>query len=164
MACLAELRTALALRGLPLLVRVGSAVDVLAQLHSELAFTHLLSHEETGPGWSYVRDVQVAAWCKSVQLPWQEFTQTGVVRRLRSRSGWAGRWQARMDAPLQLLNGEFTAAVTLDQPELPTLASLGLRTARQDLASRGRESRAAHAQKLSASARLRLPQSALQPA
>jgi deoxyribodipyrimidine photo-lyase len=126
LACLAELRAALALRGLPLLVRVGSAVEVLAQLHSEVAFTHLLSHEETGPGWSYVRDKQVAAWCQSVHVPWQEFTQTGVVRRLRTRSGWAQRWQARMDAPLHLLDGRFSAAVTLDQPDLPTLSSLGV--------------------------------------
>ena len=126
LGCLAELRTALASRGLPLLVRIGSTVDVLAQLHKELAFTHLLSHEETGPGWSYVRDIHVGAWCKSRHIPWQEFTQTGVVRRLRSRSGWAQRWQARMDAPLHLLTGTFSAATILDQPELPTLASLGM--------------------------------------
>jgi deoxyribodipyrimidine photo-lyase len=126
LACLAELRTALAERGLPLLVRVGSAVPVLAQLHSEVGFTHLLSHEETGPGWSYVRDIAVGAWCKNQQVIWQEFTQSGVVRRLRSRAGWAKRWQARMDAPLHLLQGAFTPAVTLDQPALPTLASLGL--------------------------------------
>ena len=124
--CLAELRSALTERGLPLLVRVGSAVPVLAQLHSEVAFSQLLSHEETGPGWSYTRDLQVAAWCQSVHIRWQEFTQTGVVRRLRSRSGWAQRWQVRMDAPLQLLDGGFSAAVSLDQPELPTLASLRL--------------------------------------
>jgi deoxyribodipyrimidine photo-lyase len=96
LACVAELRTALAERGLPLLVRVGSAVPVLAQLHSEVGFTHLLSHEETGRGWSYVRDIAVGAWCKNQQVIWQEFTQTGVVRRLRSRAGWAKRWQARM--------------------------------------------------------------------
>ena len=127
LACLKELRAALAERGLPLLVRVGSVLDVLAQLHREVAFTHLLSHEETGPGWSYTRDLQVAAWCKSVPVApvkWQEFTQTGVVRRLRSRSGWAQRWQARMDAPLHLLHGRFNAATTLEQAELPTLASL----------------------------------------
>ncbi len=126
LGCLAELRVALGQLGLPLLVRVGSAVSVLAQLHNEVEYTHLLSHEETGPGWSYVRDIQVASWCKSANITWQEFTQTGVVRRLSSRSGWAARWQARMDAPLQLLHGGFTAAVPLDQPELPTLASLGL--------------------------------------
>ena len=126
LGCLAELRAALSLRGMPLLVRVGSCVAVLTQLHAEVAFTHLLSHEETGPGWSYTRDVQVAAWCKTHSVLWHEFTQTGVVRRLGSRSGWAARWQARMDAPLLLLDSAFTAAVTLDQPELPTLASLGL--------------------------------------
>ena len=126
LGCLAELRAALAQLGLPLLVRVGPALAVMAQLHAEVKFTHLLSHEETGPGWSYVRDKQVAAWCKSTGIAWQEFTQTGVVRRLRSRSGWAARWQARMGAPLHLLPGKFTAALPLDQPGLPTLASLGL--------------------------------------
>ncbi len=137
LACLAELRGALSARGLPLLVRVGSAGDVLAQLHTELAFTHLFSHEETGPGWSYGRDLQVAAWCKSIHMPWQEFTQTGVVRRLRSRSGWAGRWQARMDAPLHLLSGEFTAAVAMEQPALPTLPSLGLQPHNKTLQEAG---------------------------
>lgn len=126
LACVSELRTALAARGLPLLVRVGSAVPVLATLHTELGFTHLLSHEETGSGWSYTRDIAVGAWCKAQQVVWQEFTQTGVVRRLRSRAGWAKRWQARMDAPLQVLQGGFRAATSLDQPALPTLASLGL--------------------------------------
>jgi deoxyribodipyrimidine photo-lyase len=57
---------------------------------------------------------------------WREFTQTGVVRRLRSRSGWAKRWQARMDAPLVFLSASFNPAVSLDQPDVPALASLGL--------------------------------------
>jgi deoxyribodipyrimidine photo-lyase len=139
LGCLTELRAALALRGMPLLVRVGSLVQVLAQLQAQMQmelqaqgrtsgpFTHLLSHEETGPGWSYTRDKQVAAWCRAQHIHWQEFTQTGVVRRLGSRSGWAKRWQARMDAPLHLLQeGGFNAAVSLDQPALPTLAELGL--------------------------------------
>ncbi len=127
LGCLPGLRAALAERGLPLLVRVGSAVSVLAQLHSEYAFTNLLSHEETGPGWSYKRDIQVAKWCISESVVWQEFSQTGVVRRLRSRSGWAGGWQARMDAPLQLLEGRFSGAAPMEQPDLPGLADLGLR-------------------------------------
>jgi deoxyribodipyrimidine photo-lyase len=126
LGCLTELRAALALLGLPLLVRVGSAVPVLAQLRQEVGFTHLMSHEETGSGWSYVRDVRVAEWCRGQQVVRQEFTQTGVVRRLRSRSGWASRWQARMDAPLHILAGGFAPALPVQQPELPTLASLGL--------------------------------------
>jgi deoxyribodipyrimidine photo-lyase len=126
LGCLYELRAALALRGMPLLVRVGPAVEVLEKLHAEVGFTHVFSHEETGTGWSYQRDLNVAAWCRSRQVLWQEFTQTGVVRRLRNRSGWAKRWQARMDSPVHALSDSFNAAVALDQPDLPTLASLGL--------------------------------------
>lgn len=123
--CLVELRAALALRGLPFLVRVGPIVPVLAQLHQDLRFTHLLSHEETGSGWSYTRDNHVAAWCQGQDIAWQQFTQTGVVRRLRSRGGWATRWQARMDAPLNLISGRFQAATSLDQADMPTLQELG---------------------------------------
>ncbi len=85
----APLVAALALRGLPLLVRIGSVVPVLAQLHQEQGFTHVLSHEETGPGWSYTRDKAAARWCQGRNIPWAEFTQTGVVRRMRGRSRWA---------------------------------------------------------------------------
>ncbi|TAH13548.1 MAG: deoxyribodipyrimidine photo-lyase [Curvibacter sp.] len=126
LTCLGELRAALARRGMPLLVRHGSVEAVLTQLHATTSFTHVLSHEETGPGWSYLRDQQIARWCLAHGVNWQEFTQTGVVRRLRNRTGWAQRWQARMDAPLHLLEGRFCPAVSLDQPELPSLACLGL--------------------------------------
>jgi deoxyribodipyrimidine photo-lyase len=80
-------------------VRHGGALAVLEDLHRAHAFDELISHEETGPGWSYARDRAVAAWCRSRGITWTEIPQTGVVRRLRSRLGWAGRWQARMDAP-----------------------------------------------------------------
>jgi deoxyribodipyrimidine photo-lyase len=126
LGCLRELRVELAQRNMPLLVAVGPALEVLEKLHAEVGFTHVYSHEETGTGWSYQRDLKVAAWCRSQQVPWREFTQTGVVRLLRSRSGWAKRWQSRMDAPLTLPNDSFNAAVSLDQPDLPTLANLGL--------------------------------------
>jgi deoxyribodipyrimidine photo-lyase len=138
LTCLAELRADLAARGLPLLVRVGEMVTVLAQLHEEQHFTHLLSHEETGPGWSYSRDRQVAAWCKSSQVLWQEWPQTGVIRGLVSRAGWASRWQSRMDAPLQSLAlARFQSTTAIDQPNLPSLRSLGLLPHGKKLAEAG---------------------------
>jgi len=126
LASVAELREALARRGLPLWVRVGSAVPVLAQLHQEVGYTHLLSHEETGSGWSYVRDLAVADWCRGSGVRWQEVAQTGVIRRLKDRAGWAARWQARMDAPLPRLAGDFRAAVGPDTQPFPSLEGLGL--------------------------------------
>jgi deoxyribodipyrimidine photo-lyase len=124
--CLAELRNNLAARGLPLLVRIGSCVQVLSQLYAEFGFTHLLSHEETGTGWSYARDKLVLRWCHGHNILWQEWQQTGVVRRLRSRSGWATRWQQRMDSAIIPMPQQFHSTVSLNQPELPSLSALGL--------------------------------------
>jgi deoxyribodipyrimidine photo-lyase len=94
-----SLRADLAARRLPLLLRWGPATEVLAEVHREYPFTRLLSHEETGPGWSFARDRRVADWCRHTGVEWQEWPQTGVMRRLRDRSGWATRWQRRMNAP-----------------------------------------------------------------
>ena len=123
---LAELRAALAQRGLPLLVRVGSALNVLSQLRSEFAFTHVLSHEETGSGWTYTRDRAVAAWCKAHGVQWQQWPHTGVVRRLVTRAGWAGQWATRMNA-IEIATPTGFPGSTFEMHDLPTLASLGVR-------------------------------------
>jgi len=131
--CLAPLRDALAARGLPLLVRCGDAVDVLAALRREVSFAQLFSHEETGPGWSYQRDKAVARWCGAHGVAWTEWPQTGVVRRLKDRRGWAGRWQQRMDSPCVPVPAGFAAApgfaLSLQASALPTLRDLGVATA-----------------------------------
>ena len=137
LACVAELRAALAGLGLTLHVVVGEAVAVLAAQRARHAFTHLLSHEETGPGWTYARDLAVGGWCREHGVAWQEWPQNGVVRRLKTRSGWAGRWASRMGTPQAVLTGGFgaangdraralTGADLPPQQSLVTLASLGL--------------------------------------
>jgi deoxyribodipyrimidine photo-lyase len=124
--CVAELQGNLAERGLALIVRTGSMPQVLQDLQREFRFTHLFSSEETGPGWSYTRDLAVAQWCRDQSVHWTELPQTGVVRRLRSRTGWAGRWAQRMNAaPAQPATG-FKAARGLPHGAVPTLRQLGL--------------------------------------
>ncbi len=128
LASLAELRRGLAARGLPLLIRVGALPAVLDTLRREFAFTELLSHEETGSGWTYARDLAVGRWCRAHGVAWREWPQTGVVRRLRSRHGWAGRWAQRMEvAPLPAPSAFRRApAFALSPPDdLPTPAALG---------------------------------------
>ncbi len=126
--CLAELQAALAAHGLPLLVRTGEATAVLAALQHEFPFTQLFSHEETGPGWSYERDKAVARWCRVQGVQWQEWPQTGVVRGLQDRRGWAVRWQHRMDAPLISVPPYFHAparfAIATTPLHLPTRRDL----------------------------------------
>ncbi|MBU6249104.1 MAG: deoxyribodipyrimidine photo-lyase [Xanthomonadaceae bacterium] len=121
-----QLRRALAARGLPLLVEVGEACHVFERLRARFPFDELLSHEETGSGWSFRRDRAVAAWCRRRGVAWTEFPQTGVVRRLPSRDGWARRWQARMDAPPVPTPEAFRGAAGLPLHDLPDLARLGL--------------------------------------
>lgn len=123
---LAELRAALAARGLPLLVRVGEVRAVFDALRESFPFTDLLSHEETGPGWSFERDRAVAAWCHERGVQWQEWAQTGVVRRLRTRDGWARRWQTRMGAAPVDMPARWRGATALAIDDLPDLRALGL--------------------------------------
>jgi deoxyribodipyrimidine photo-lyase len=122
----AALGEALAARGLPLVLRVGEAVEVLAQLRRQWRFDRLFSHEETGPGWSYARDIAVGRWCRAEGVAWTEWPQTGVVRRLKDRRGWAGRWQARMAAPLVAAR---PSAPGFGATPLPTLRELGVASA-----------------------------------
>jgi deoxyribodipyrimidine photo-lyase len=115
--CVAELQRDLAALGLPLLVRTGGMPQLLQSLRREFPFTHLFSHEETGPGWSYTRDLAVAEWCRHQGVHWTELPQSGVVRRLRSRTGWAGRWAQRMNAPEAPTVRGFKAPIELEAVE-----------------------------------------------
>jgi deoxyribodipyrimidine photo-lyase len=96
---LAELRQALAALGQPLLIRRGEAVAELERLRREYRFGRLVSHEETGTAWTYARDRAVADWARHHGIEWVELPQSGVVRRLRSRDGWAERRDRFMAAP-----------------------------------------------------------------
>jgi len=87
--CLDDLAPRLSALGAPLVLRVGEATTVLEELRARHRITHLLSHEETGNGWSYRRDRRVAAWARAQGVSWLELPQSGVVRRLRGRDGWA---------------------------------------------------------------------------
>ena len=111
--CLAELRDALAQRGCPLLLLTGTVPDVLQPLHQQLGIAALWSHEETGLEVTYARDRRVGDWCRIMGVPWHELPQTGVIRRLRSRDGWARRWDRRMAAATLAAPTHMTTAAAL---------------------------------------------------
>ena len=98
--CLRALATDLAALGTPLLIRVGPAVDVLAKLHAETGFHTIWSHQETGNGWSYARDLAVGQWARQAGVDWQERKQHGVVRGPHNRDGWAAAWHRDIARPI----------------------------------------------------------------
>jgi len=157
--CLAELDAALRARGAHLTVRVGAVIDVLAELHARYGIATLRAHEETGVIATWERDKAVAAWARRNDVAFLETPQHGVVRRLRSRNGWAKRWDAFMSrtpvAAPEILRGADTPPDPLPAPALiglepdpcPLRQTGGRRAAVEDLASflseRGRDYRRA---------------------
>ena len=124
---LLEVRQELANLGQPLVVRTGDVVQVLERARRQFGIAWLWSHEETGNGWTYQRDQRVAAWVREHGIQWSEIPQFGVMRRMRSRNGWAKRWEAQMmasiapaPASLQALEGIDAGAIPeRPWPELP---------------------------------------------
>ena len=124
---LSELRQALTALGQPLLVRVGEMPALLERLRRRVAIAGLWSHEETGNGWTYQRDLAVGAWCRQHGIVWSELPQNGVVRRLGNRDGWARRWEERMGAePLPAPERLIAPAGVWQPGPIPSAADLGL--------------------------------------
>jgi deoxyribodipyrimidine photo-lyase len=101
--CLADLSDWIAADGGALCRLHGEMVGVLTLLKAKIGPFVLVSHEETGNGWSYQRDLDVAAWCQAHSIEWREFPSNGVVRRLARQGGrnaWSRHHAARMAAPV----------------------------------------------------------------
>ena len=97
--CLNSLREDLAALGQPLIIRVGEASEILERARQRYGQIKLWSHQETGNGWTNVRDKKVFRWASAHGVEWAEVRQTGVIRRLASRNGWAKNWDAFMAEP-----------------------------------------------------------------
>lgn len=122
---LEDLRAGLGQLGLPLVVRVGEAVATLDRLCRQHRITRIVSHEETGNLASYARDRAVAAWARGAGITWSELPQSGVVRRLTGRDGWAGARDAFM-SDTQLPVPALTAVPGVEPGQIPTARSLKL--------------------------------------
>ena len=123
--CVSDLQAALTALGQPLIIRVGEAVDVLAELHKQHTITRLWSHQETGNGWSYGRDRAVKAWVNSQGLRWHEARQHGVHRGTHHRDGWAKFWHDEIDRP-QIAAPAALTPLALDSAAWPSAQQLGL--------------------------------------
>lgn len=149
---LQELRADLASLGQPLVIRTGSALQVLESLRAQFGALALWSHQETGNGWTYARDVEVAAWARVHGIAWTELRQQGVIRRLGTRDGWARRWEALMVEPCVRAPEELPR-LPIEPGEIPRGEALGL--ASDDCPGRQRGGRRAAIDTLSSFLRAR---------
>ncbi len=93
---LRELEIGLRARGGMLTLLHGRIPDVFADLHRVYPFEAIWAHEETGNKVTFARDLRLHEWCRSQGVAFHELPQNGVIRRLKNRDGWSGKWQQRM--------------------------------------------------------------------
>ncbi|NBU78264.1 MAG: deoxyribodipyrimidine photo-lyase/cryptochrome family protein [Sphingomonadaceae bacterium] len=123
--CVADLAEAIRAQGGTLCIAKGDAVTVLEALRQQHGAFTLWAHEETGNGWTYVRDRRVKRWAKTHGIAWHEQRQFGVLRGPGlNRDIWAGQWETLMRQPLLGLPKVHWAAT--DTELLPNSESLGL--------------------------------------
>jgi deoxyribodipyrimidine photo-lyase len=109
-----------------LLIRVGNVVEVFDQLAREYRIEKIVSHVETGNGWTYRRDLEVGKWLRSRGIPWLEFRQNGVIRRLATRDGWSNQWTSFMRQRFVEYLPAIRVPEQLESHAWPSSVSLGL--------------------------------------
>ena len=112
--CLDELNEKLEKRGSGIHTLKGRIPEVFEKLHTEHPFDRIYSHEETGTMITYQRDIRLKKWCEQKGVRWKEYCQTGVVRALRTRDGWAQKWQKTMNIT------QFRCPAKLPKPPFST--------------------------------------------
>jgi deoxyribodipyrimidine photo-lyase len=123
---LVELEATLGKIGGRLAIRVGEIPKVFEDIEQDYAIAGLYSHEETGNGLTFDRDKRVISWARERNIPWREFPQTGVIRRLKSRNGWAELWHKRMSERQAETPFRISVPFEFDWGALPSAESLGL--------------------------------------
>ncbi|WP_374647154.1 FAD-binding domain-containing protein [Tabrizicola sp.] len=72
---LVDLREGLAGLGLPLVIRLGEAAEVLDRLCRQHRIARIISHQATGTPADRARDRRVAAWAQGAGVEWSEVPQ-----------------------------------------------------------------------------------------
>jgi deoxyribodipyrimidine photo-lyase len=126
-AALDELSQSLSKLGAPLITRVGSVIDVLADIHHQHGITAIHAHEETGNGFTFERDKLVRTFCRAHAINLIEHRQFGVVRRLKNRDDWTKLHYRQMTAPVLAVPNSLQAVSGVTCEALPTPEMIGLK-------------------------------------
>lgn len=109
-----------------LIIRVGNAEEILNQIIKDHHVSAVYSHQETWNFWTYQRDIKIQKMLQKLSVPWHEYQQHGVIRRLKDRNSWASQWLMTMSKPVISLKKNSFIACKIDSEILPSAKSLGL--------------------------------------
>ncbi len=97
----------------------AKVTDVLEWLSGQQRIHKLLSYEETGLLTTWDRDKQVAQFCRSRGIQWQEYPSNGVQRGRHNRIGWSEALIQSHLAPQEVVDLEGLQCHALSEDEIP---------------------------------------------
>lgn len=103
--CIDDLAQALRERGQNLIIKVGECIQIFSELTEKYTVDGIWTYQETWNGWTYARDKRFRRWLQEKDIPFHELPRNGVIRRLKNRDGWSGKWHREMDKPLVTATG-----------------------------------------------------------
>ena len=121
-----SLAQALRALGAELVVRTGEVCAVLEQLSGLYEIEGIYAHQETHNNWTYQRDRAVRSWAQSRGIALYEYQQHGVIRGLKSRTGWAKAWDSQMSQPCLPAPHRLDCISDIDTEDMPSAQQLGL--------------------------------------
>ena len=123
---LEELSNRLTKLGGPLIIRIGSVVEILSAIHERHGISRLLAHEETGDWHTFERDKAVRRFCRATGIEFVEYPQFGVKRAMKDRNQWAKLHAAYMKEPLIREPSKFSPVPNEMAGRTPEGSDLGL--------------------------------------
>ena len=83
--------------GQKLIIEKNNAIAVFKEYKERYNIKTVWSHQETWNYWVKQRNNKLSEWFSSNNIRWIEVVQNGVIRNLKSREGWAKKWNIRMN-------------------------------------------------------------------
>ncbi len=120
-----DLKNALAIKKIPLIIRNQSALSTFEDLNRTHKVTSINSHQETGLQWTYDRDLKVKKWAEVNSIPWTEFKQFGVIRKLKNRETWTEKRKAIVNRKIIFVGGQPEIVSPWGTGNIPTDLLIG---------------------------------------
>ena len=87
----------LAIFNTKILVLEAEVLDVLDVMDQNFKIKTIFSHQETGIKTTFDRDKNVAKFCKTNNIVWNQYVNNGVKRGIKNRKTWRDDWCEYMD-------------------------------------------------------------------
>ncbi|HBK83668.1 MAG TPA: deoxyribodipyrimidine photolyase, partial [Flavobacterium sp.] len=75
-----------------ILIVQGEVMEVFEKLNQLLSIHAVYSHQETGIKITFDRDISMATFFKSHNIPWFQSIHNGVIRGIKNRKHWNDDW------------------------------------------------------------------------